>query len=121
MHGTRYVKISKVCFKRPGWCQCAPLPLDATNFANSYPTIKEFGENRISNKCATRISHTISHKATQPSIHRRRAQDIRAESVTSQSQLVHRHRLDQRGTLFRIASRADHKNQRAEMVSCENL
>jgi hypothetical protein len=76
MHGTRLVKISKFCFKWPGWCYLAPL--DATNFANGYPTIKETvcsksGENRFSDRCATCISHTISHKATQLRIHQRDA------------------------------------------------
>jgi hypothetical protein len=110
MYGTRFVKILLFRFKWPGWCYCVLLPLDDTNLAYRYPTIKEpirseFGEHRINNRCATYISHTISHKATQPSIHRRMAQDIRAEMMTSQTQLVHRLRLDQLGTLFRIASR----------------
>jgi hypothetical protein len=46
-----------------------------------------FSEERVCNSCATCISlHTISHGITQPSIHLRMVQEIRAQSVHLQKQ-----------------------------------
>jgi hypothetical protein len=47
-----------------------------------------FSEERVRNSCATCISHTISHGTTQPSIHLRLVQEIRAERVHLQKQRV---------------------------------
>jgi hypothetical protein len=63
--------------------------LDDTSFENGYPTTVEcstVSEKRFCNGCATCISHTISHGTTQPSIHSRLVQEIRAESVHLQKQ-----------------------------------
>jgi hypothetical protein len=75
---------------------------------------------RDSNSCATCISHTISHGTTQPSIHLRLGQEIRAERVHLQKRvLVVPLCLIQLWTVFGLASNAAHKNQRAERVmSC---
>jgi hypothetical protein len=70
----------------PGDSYCCALPLAATSFENGYPTTEELvccavSEERDSNRCATCISHTISNGTTQPSIHLRLVQEIRAERV----------------------------------------
>jgi hypothetical protein len=106
-------------------CCCAP-PLDATSFENGYPTTEELvcsavSEERVCNSCATCISHTISHEATQPNIHLCLVHEIRAEWVHLQKQvsLVGPLCLIKLWTVFGIVSNAADKNQRAELVvSC---
>jgi hypothetical protein len=60
------------------------------------------------NSCATCISHTISHGTTQPSIHLRLVQEIRAERVHLQKQvsLVGPLCLMQLWTVFGLVSNA---------------
>jgi hypothetical protein len=83
---SRYKSTQRFVSNDPGdFCSCAP-PLDATSFENGYPTTEELvcsavSEERVCNSCATWISHTISHGTTQPSIHLRLVQEIRAQRV----------------------------------------
>jgi hypothetical protein len=75
----------------PGDCCCCAPPLDATSFENGYATTEELvcsavSEERVCFGCATCISHTISHGTTEPSIHLRLVQEIRAERVYLQKQ-----------------------------------
>jgi hypothetical protein len=70
-----------------GDCCCCELPLDATSFESGYHTTEEmvcsaFSDERVCNSSATCISHTISHGATQPSVHLRLVQEIRACAKT---------------------------------------
>jgi hypothetical protein len=48
----------------------------------------KISEKRVCNSCATYISHTISHGTTQPSVHLRLVQEIRAERVHLQKQVT---------------------------------
>jgi hypothetical protein len=89
----------------PGDCCCCASPLDATSLENGYPTTEELvcsavSEERVCNSCATCISHTISHGPTQPSIHLRLVQEIRAERVNLHPSL---------GTLHKVGDELDYR------------
>jgi hypothetical protein len=85
-------KLSDHCFRwTRSYSYCVLLLLDTTNFENCYPTTEElvcfvFGEDSISNSCATCILHTVSHGDMQLIIHLHVVQDIKTERVHFQNQ-----------------------------------
>jgi hypothetical protein len=106
------------------------LIIDSRNFTNAmndYPTTKRWvcyasGKGAVSNTCAVCISHTISHGTTQPSMHLRLVQDIRAESVyCKQSVLLRLLCLMQLWISFGLSSKDIHKNQHSYVILCEIL
>ena len=73
---------NKFCLK---WPSCLLFSADATRLENGYPWCKRVGVfcrcgERVSNSCATCISHTIWHEITQPSTRLCLMEDIQAET-----------------------------------------